>query len=225
VAHEINNPLEAIGNLLFLLRNAVELNAEARRYVETAQEELKRVSEITRLTLGMQRAPADHHESVQLAKLLENVLTLYERKTRTLGIEVQRKYTYEGDVSGSLGELRQVFSNLIVNAMDALAASGSKLVISVHRGRRWDTGQQGVRISIVDDGPGIAPEHRSQLFQAFYTTKGEQGTGIGLWVTKAIVQKHRGSLRVHSSVRPGRSGACFSVFLPLESAAETKFAA
>jgi signal transduction histidine kinase len=169
----------------------------------------------------MQRGAADRYESVQLSNLLENVLTLYERKSKTLGIEVQRRYGYDGAVIGSLGELRQIFSNLIVNAMDALAATGNKLVISVRRGRRWDTGAEGVRVSIIDDGPGIAPEHLSHLFQAFYTTKGEQGTGIGLWVSKAIVQKHGGSLLVHSSVRPGRSGTCFSVFLPLEGIGET----
>ena len=218
VAHEINNPLEAIGNILYLLRNVVELSAEARRYVETAQQELKRVSEITKLTLGMQRGAADRRESVQVTKLLDNVLTLYERKSKTLGIQIQRRYSYDDVVIGSPGELRQVFSNLIVNAMDALAASGNKLVVSVRQARRWDTGAEGVRISIGDDGPGIAPAHRSQLFQAFYTTKGELGTGIGLWVSKAIVHKHGGALRVRSSVRGGQSGTCFSVFLPFETA-------
>ncbi len=220
VAHEINNPLEAIGNILYLLQNAVELNAEARSYVDAAQQELKRVSEITTLTLGMQRGAADRNESVQVSKLIENVLTLYQRKTKSLGIEVQRRYDYDGAVFGSLGELRQVFSNLIVNAMDALADNGNKLIISVRRGRRWDTGAEGVRVSILYAGPGIASDHLSQLFQAFYTTKGERGTGIGLWVSNTIIKKHGGNLRVHSSVRAGRSGTCFSVFLPLESVAE-----
>jgi two-component system CheB/CheR fusion protein len=215
VAHEINNPLEAVSNVLYLLRNAVELNAEARKYVDIAYEELKRVKEITKLTLGMQRASAGRFEALQVTDLLENVLTLYQRKVTTLGIEVDRRYSYEGTVSGIPGELRQVFSNLIVNAMDALAKVGNKLVLSVRRTQRWDTGAQGVRITIVDNGPGIAPEHRSKLFQAFYTTKGEQGTGIGLWVSRTIVEKHGGAMRMHSSVRPGSSGTCFSVFLPL----------
>jgi signal transduction histidine kinase len=162
---------------------------------------------------------------VRVTNLLENVLTLYQRKTKTLGVEVERKYSYEGVVTGSPGELRQVFSNLIVNAMDALATTGDRLVLRVRRARRWDTGEQGVRVSIIDNGPGIPPEQRQQLFQAFYTTKGEQGTGIGLWISRTIVKKHGGTLRIHSSVRPGRSGTCFSVFLPLGSIAQTADAA
>jgi PAS domain S-box-containing protein len=221
VAHEINNPLEGIANILYLLRNTVELNSEARKYVDAAHEELKRVTEITKLTLAMQRGTADRRESVRVTSVLENVLTLYERRAKTLGVEVERRYRYEGPVIGSPGELRQVFSNLVVNAMDALATTGDKLVLSVRRAQRWCTGEQGVRVSIIDNGPGIAPEHRSQLFQAFYTTKGEQGTGLGLWISRTIVKKHGGTLRIHSSVLPGRSGTCFSVFIPLGSVAQT----
>ena len=132
----------------------------------------------------------------------------------SIGVEVIRRYRFEGTVSGSQGELRQVFSNLIVNAMDALAGSGEKLILSVREGHRWDTGARGVRVEIIDDGPGIPRAHCSQLFQPFYTTKGELGTGIGLWVSRSIVQKHDGTLKMRSSVRPGRSGTCFSVFIP-----------
>jgi len=216
LAHEINNPLEAIGNVLYLLRNVVGLNADARKFVELAQEELKRVSEITRLTLGMQRGGADRREPVRVTDLLENVFTLYQSKTRTLGISVERRYEYEGTVMGATGELRQVFTNLIVNAMDALTTAGDKLLVTIREARRWDTGERGVRVNIFDNGAGISPEHRSQLFQAFYTTKGEQGTGIGLWVSRTIVKSHGGTLRVHSSIRQGRSGTCFSVFLPFD---------
>ncbi len=214
VAHEINNPLEAIGNILYLLRNVVELNAEARKYVDIAYEELKRVSEIAKLTLGMQRGAPDSRESVQVTRLLDNVLTLYQGRTKTLGIQVGRKYDFDGSLVGSPGELRQVFSNLIVNAMDALAIRGDKLAVSVRYARRWDTGERGIRVNVCDNSPGVPPEHRSQLFQAFYTTKGEHGTGIGLWVSRAIVQKHGGRMRIRSSVKPGQSGTCFSVFLP-----------
>jgi PAS domain S-box-containing protein len=215
VAHEINNPLEAIGNILYLLRNVVELSPEARKYVDIAYEELKRVSEIAKLTLGMQRGAPDSRESVQVTKLLDNVLTLYQGRTKTLGVKVTREYSFDGALVGSPGELRQVFSNLIVNAMDALAIKGDKLAVSVRCVRRWDTGERGIRVNVCDNGPGVPPEHRSQLFQAFYTTKGEHGTGIGLWVSRAIVQKHGGRMRIRSSVTPGRSGTCFSVFIPM----------
>jgi PAS domain S-box-containing protein len=225
VAHEINNPLEAIGNILYLLRNAVELNEEAGKYVDIAREELKRVSDITRLTLGMQRGVPDRREAVQVKGLLENVLTLYHGRTKTLGIQVVRRYECESEIIGIQSELRQVFSNLIVNAMDALSVSGDKLVVSVRRGRRWDTGEQGIRVTVIDNGPGISPEHCAQIFQAFYTTKGEHGTGIGLWVSRTIVQKHGGTLRLHSSIRPGRNGTCFSVFLPPDKSAQRAEAA
>jgi PAS domain S-box-containing protein len=225
VAHEINNPLEAIGNILYLLRTSFELNGEARKYVDIASEELDRVSEIARLTLGMQRGAAGRSESVDVKSLLENVLSLYSTRTKALSIEVARKYEYEGEVMGTLSELRQVFSNLIVNAMDALSISGDKLVVSVRRGWRWDTGEQGVRISVLDNGPGIPPEQRAQIFQAFYTTKGEHGTGIGLWISRTIVQKHGGNLRLRSSVLPERNGTCFSVFLPLGKLAQRMDAA
>ena len=219
VAHEINNPLEAISNVLYLLRTAMPLTSEAASYVEIAQEQLRRVSEIARLTLGAQRVDAARREPVHLQKLLEDVLTLFHRRITAAGIHVDRRYRYDGVIVGCAGELRQVFSNLIVNAIDALTETGDKLVLSLRRARRWDTREQGVRISVVDNGPGIPPEQRSQLFQAFYTTKGEQGTGIGLWVSSSIVKQHGGTLRMHSSTAPGRSGACFSVFLPLSNLA------
>lgn len=216
VAHEINNPLEAIGNILYLLKNTVELTPEALAYVDTARDELKRVSEIVKLTLGMQRGPADTRDSVQPTQLLDDVLTLYEKKVHSVGARVVKSYHCEESVLGNSGELRQVFSNLIVNAVDALGIAGDKLMIDVRKARRWDTGDAGIRVNIADNATGIPPEHRRRLFQAFYTTKGEQGTGIGLWVSTGIVRKHGGSMRFHSCSLPGKSGTCFSIFLPLQ---------
>lgn len=215
IAHEINNPLETIGNILYLLRNSVP-NADALKYVDTAQEELKRVSEITRVTLAHQRGSSSRAEPVTISKLLDNVLALQSLNTGGLTVHAQRRYRTDGLVIASRGELRQVFSNLILNAMDALAMSGNTLILGVRAARDVLTGQNGVRVTVLDNGPGIAPEHRSQLFEAFYTTKGEKGTGIGLWVTKNIVAQHGGTIRMRSCVRPGRSGTCFSIFLPLE---------
>ena len=215
VAHEINNPLESVNNILYLLRNSVELNPDARKFVELACDELERVMQITQLTLGMQRGPASNPVSLQVTHLLENVLTLCLGRTKKLGIKIVRHYSDDEAMVGFPVELQQVFSNLIVNAMDALASKGDSLVVSVRRARHAATGEPGVRISMLDNGPGIALEHTRQIFQPFYTTKGEQGTGIGLWVSRNIVEKHRGTLRMHSSVRPGRTGTCFSIFLPL----------
>lgn len=219
IAHEINNPLEAVGNILYLLDADTELKAESRSYVGMAQDELRRVSEIIKLTLGMQRGSADTRELVRPTTLLDNLLTIYQKKVQSVGAQVVRSYRSEDPVPGNAVEFRQVFSNLIVNAADALAIAGDKLMIRVRRARRWDTGQPGLCISVADNAGGIAPEHRRRLFQAFYTTKGEQGTGIGLWMSRSIVLKYGGNLRFHSCSLPGKSGTCVSVFLPLEAKA------
>ena len=215
IAHEINNPLEAVNNILYLLRNTMDLSPDARKFILLASDELERVMQITQLTLSMQRGASRNPVSLQVTSLLDNVLTLYSGKTRKLEIKIVRHYRDDGVLTGFPVELQQVFSNLIVNAMDAMAIKGDRLVLGVRRAWRSETGEPGVRISVLDNGPGIAPEHTGLLFQPFYTTKGEQGTGIGLWVSRTLVEKHRGTLRMHSSVRPGRSGTCFSVFLPL----------
>ena len=217
VAHEINNPLESIGNVLYLLRKNPNLDASAIAFVETAQEELRRVADITRVTLGIQRGRSNEHELVDVTRLLDNVVTIYSRRAATIAVAIERKYRGDGCVFGSQGELRQVFSNLVVNAMDALSKMGSKLILSVRDAKSPTTGEMGIRVSICDNGSGIAPEHRANLFQAFHTTKGEQGTGIGLWVSRNIIAQHGGTIRLRSSVRPGRTGTCFSVFLPVGS--------
>jgi PAS domain S-box-containing protein len=216
VVHEINNPLEAIGNLLFLLGKSAELNPQDRGYVELARQEIQRVSQITRLSLGLQRGGVSARpQSLLVTELLDSILVLYQSRARKLGVAIERRYRDRGEMLGIAGELRQVFFNLMVNATDALTATGDKIVLGVRRAIRWDTGQKGVRVSIMDNGPGIPPEIRAQLFEAFYTTKGEQGTGIGLWVSRSIVEKHGGKISMRSSVRPGCSGTCFSIFLPL----------
>lgn len=221
IAHEINNPLEAVANILYLLAADTELKAEGRSYVEMAQDELRRVSEIIKLTLGMQRGSSNTRELVRPTTLLDNLLTIYQNKVQSVGAHVVKSYRSEDSVPGNAVEFRQVFSNLIVNAADALAVAGDTLMIRVRKTRRWNTGQLGLRISVADNATGIPPEHRRRLFQAFYTTKGEQGTGVGLWMSRNIVQKYGGDLRFHSCSLPGKSGTCVSVFLPLEAKAAT----
>ena len=221
VAHEINNPLEALTNILFLLEQNSSLNEEARSFVHAGQEELRRVMQITRLTLGFHRERAGT-TSVKVTELIDNVLTLYARKITNLGLKVERRYETDAPIEGISGELRQVFSNLIVNAVDALGEAGDSLVIRVHEGVDWrDLSTPGIRISIVDNGPGIPENIRRQLFHAFFTTKGEKGTGIGLWVSREIVRRHGGEIRLHSSDSGARQGTTFSIFLPLHVPAES----
>jgi two-component system, chemotaxis family, CheB/CheR fusion protein len=213
VAHEINNPLEAVTNILYLLDKAPGLDPTAREFLTSAQQEIARIRQIAQLTLKYHRQPTSHIEQVRIPELVEGIAKLYGRRLRTLGIELETKFDGEGTVEGYAGELRQVISNLIVNAMDALEEKGSKLQIRV-RDVVDRAGRAGVRVTVADNAGGIAKEHIGRVFEPFYSTKGENGTGVGLWVSSGIVAKHGGSIRVRSKAAAGRSGTVFSVFLP-----------
>jgi PAS domain S-box-containing protein len=212
VAHEINGPLEAVANILFLLEHA-ELSHTAHEFVRSAQEEVKRIGRITKLTLGFHREGGGWEVGeVRASELIDGVLTLYRHRIESLGVTIVKRYDSTGAVVADAGELRQVFSNLIVNAADVLAKKGDKLHIHVRDSQDWrGTGRRGIRITVADNGSGIPREVRHRLFEPFFTTKGEKGTGLGLWVSRSLVEKHGGRLRVRSI--PG-IGAAFSIFLP-----------
>ncbi len=217
MAHEINNPLEAVSNVLYLLGSSPTLDDQGRQYVTIAAQEMDRIAHIVRQTLGFYRessAPV----MIDVASLVDSVVALYSRKIQERRLKLEQQVEPVGPVPAFPAELRQVFSNLIVNAIEA-TEQGGRIKIHVYPSRDWtQPARCGVRVMVCDTGAGIAPENRRSLFEPFFTTKGEKGTGLGLWVSNGIVQKHGGVLRVHSSVRPGKSGTCFSVFLPSESA-------
>jgi PAS domain S-box-containing protein len=212
VAHEINGPLEAVANILFLLEQA-EIGHTAREFVGTAQNEVKRIGQITKLTLGFHREGEERRTlPLKVSELFDGILTLYGYRIASLGVDIEKRYDSAGELIGDASELRQVFSNLIVNAVDALAKKGDKLYIHVHDTVEWgDMVRKGVRIVVADNGSGIPREVRHRLFEPFFTTKGEKGTGLGLWVSQSLVEKHGGQLRVRST--PGK-GTAFSIFLP-----------
>jgi PAS domain S-box-containing protein len=214
IAHEINNPLEAVTNVLYLLERNSSLDETARTHVKTAAAELRRVGQVTRTTLGFYRERDTAMAPVNLIELIDSILLLYDRRVRSVGAQVHKRFDSATRVMGVSGELRQVFSNLIVNAIDALTLSGTTLVVHVRDSIDWrQPSRRGVRVTVADDGPGMSAENRKNLFQPFYTTKGKQGTGLGLWVSQGIVSKHGGSIAVRSS--PGlRHGTFFTVFLP-----------
>lgn len=214
VAHEINNPLETVLNALYLIDQSPNLDSSTRELVATAQEELARVTQITKLTLGFYRQNERVVTQARISDLIDNVLALYGRKFQTIGVKVETRYDSRETVPAVAGELRQVFSNLLVNAADALAVSGTKLMIHVRDSMDWGTDRRGIRAYFCDDGPGIPCAIQSHLFELFQTTKGEKGTGIGLWASQGIIKAHGGLIRCRSSVRPGASGTTFSVFLP-----------
>lgn len=216
IAHEINNPLETVINVLYLLSRNPALDETARNYLKIADEELRRIGQITRSTLGLYRERDTTPVPVSLTELLESILLFYQRQITSLGVKVEKRFDSAGKVIGVPGELRQVFANLIGNAIDALTTAGTRLSFHVRQSVDWrNPDQKGIRVTVMDDGPGMTAETQRNLFHPFYTTKGGKGTGLGLWVSQGIIAKHGGSIRIRSRTSP-RHGTCFSVFLPQE---------
>ena len=210
IAHEINNPLEAVTNLLYLAQQTPE---QAQEYLKQAEKEVQRVASIAQQTLGFVREHASA-APLNVAETLDQVLQLYSRKLERKGIEIQKHYEEKVEVCGFAGDLRQLFSNLTANAIDALG-DGGKLQLHVARGHDWGDGNRpGVRIVIADNGVGIGRDDMQHIFEPFFTTKKDLGTGLGLWLAHGIVQKHGGRIRVRSRTTPNRSGTVFSLFLP-----------
>jgi PAS domain S-box-containing protein len=214
LAHEINNPMAAVTNLLYLLSHQPQLDPASRAYVSLAEEELERVQHIIKNTLGFYRE-SKTAVALEMAEILDSVLELYSRRLQDKGIEVKRRYDYRGSILGFPGELRQVFANLIGNAIEAVGEDGRiRLHVRTACDRSGPEPRPGVRVVVADRGTGIPAEYRSRIFQPFFTSKGENGTGLGLWVSRGIVSKHNGTIRMRTSTRPGRSGTCFALFFP-----------
>jgi signal transduction histidine kinase len=209
IAHEINNPLEAVVNLLYLARHD---SSHAGEYLTLAEQEVGRVAQLAQQTLGFVR-DASSPGSMDPAAIMDEILQLYSRKLEGGQIRVTRRYRSRCPISGYSGELRQLLANLLVNAVDAMADGGS-LQVRVATGRNWSNGREGVRITVADNGSGIPRDKLRQIFEPFYTTKKDTGTGLGLWVSRGIVQKHGGSIRVRSRVDGRATGTVFLIFLP-----------
>ncbi|MGB6609822.1 MAG: ATP-binding protein [Acidobacteriaceae bacterium] len=210
IAHEINNPLEAVTNLLFLIRQE-RLTPETARFAELAQQEVTRVSEITQQTLRFYRQ-STLPTIANVSELLDSVITLHTGRIQTLQVQLQRDYPAHLSLFCFAGELRQLFANFIGNALDAMTPDGGRLVIRAHNS--WQNGVLGVRVSVADTGCGISEDARRHIFEPFFTTKEATGTGLGLWVSDQIIRKHRGSVRVRSRNHGSTTGTVFSVFFP-----------
>ncbi len=213
IAHEINNPLAAITNIFYLLRNHPSLDEDARRYADLAEQELDRVSHITRQTLSFYRE-SNQPIPVDLAELLDSVLTIQDHALHINNIAVRKKYLSEGFVWGFPVELRQVFLNLISNAIQAMP-NGGVLGIRVREVTDWTNGELRTSISIVDTGVGIRPADAHRLFEPFFSTKSTKGTGLGLWISKGIAQKYEGRISYRTYRHSGGSMTCFRVHLPI----------
>jgi PAS domain S-box-containing protein len=215
IAHEVNNPLQALSNLLALLAYDTSLNANAKRLIATADLELTRMSHITRQMLSFYTESVKPTK-VNITELIKDVVQLFASRIRSNEIEIIQRLNFDGEIYGFLGELRQLLANLMSNAIEAIGERGR---VTIHSGRGnvlTRLGRHGVRISIGDTGPGIERDLRECIFEPFFTTKAEKGTGLGLWVVKGIVAKHQGIIRIRSHTVAGRSGTVFSVLLPAD---------
>jgi PAS domain S-box-containing protein len=208
VAHEINNPLEALTNLLFLATNNPTCPAQVRDFLETADSELKRVSHITRQVLGFYR-DSGTPKKVSVSAIMDEAVELFLRKIANKQIHLSREYTSSAETVAISGELRQIFSNLLANSLDATDLGGW-IKVRVTR----CIGDNGVRVTIADNGVGIPRGAFSNIFEPFFTTKGTIGTGLGLWVTRQLVEKHGGKIRVRSNTSSHRRGTTFSIVFP-----------
>ena len=213
VAHEINNPLEAIFNLVYVAKTNPDIPPSVVTQLTLAEQELERVAHIARQTLGFYR-DSSVSENIDLAALIESVFSIYSHKFHAKNIHIHRDFGECPPFRGVPGELKQAVSNLISNAADAVGVEGT---IAVHlHCKEEKNGARTIRIVVEDDGPGVPAEHSERIFEPFFTTKQDVGTGLGLWVTKGIVDRHQGSILVRTRAEDGDlQGAAFTVLLPL----------
>ena len=218
ISHEINNPLESVMNLLFLIQGDTSVSPGTKEYLATAQSELDRVSHIATQTLRFYRQSTKPART-SLKEVLESVVALYERRLRDAEIVVERNYRSTEHILAFAGELRQLFANLIGNALDAIG-TGGRIGIRERRSRDWSSGREGIRVTIADSGQGMNTDTLKHLFQPFFSTKETTGTGLGLWVSKEIIEKHGGEIKVRSSQTRHR-GSTFQLFFPFDGILKT----
>jgi PAS domain S-box-containing protein len=217
IAHEINNPLEAVTNLLFLALESAD-PGQVHRYIQAAERELRRVSIISNQTLRFHKQ-STNPKFVRSEELLHGVIAAHQARIMNAGIHVEERLHAQEPLYCFDGEIRQALNSLIGNAIDAMRAEGGRLLVRSREGTGWRSGHKCLILTIADTGHGISPENRDRIFEPFFTTKGIGGTGLGLWVTQEIAERHQGWLRVRSAETSGRSGAVFNLVLPFDGVA------
>jgi PAS domain S-box-containing protein len=214
IAHEINNPLESVTNLLYLARET-SWNPETREYLEIADRELRRVSVIANQTLRFHKQ-SSRPQLITSDDLIGSAISIYQGRLVNSNVEVEKRIRTTSRVLCFEGEIRQVLSNLISNAIDAMHPHGGRLLMRSREGTNWKTGHKGLILTVADTGSGMSPATTAKIFEPFFTTKEIGGTGLGLWVSHEIVERHGGTLAVRSSQHIGHSGTIFTLFLPFE---------
>jgi PAS domain S-box-containing protein len=212
VSHEINNPLAAITNLLYLIEGDISLVPTTRAYLEMAQSELVRISQITTQTLRFFRQ-STNPARIEISTILDSVAALYERRFRAGEVTLKRQYCSVQPVLVFDGEVRQIVANLVANALDAVGSKGL-IVLRERLATDWPTGRKGILLTVADTGRGMSKETRQRIYDPFFSTKLDTGTGLGLWVTSEMIEKRGGKIRVRSRQTEPRRGTVFSVFLP-----------
>jgi PAS domain S-box-containing protein len=219
VAHEVNNPLEGLTNLVYIARRSSDFD-EIRQLLSQAENELGRIAHITRQSLGFYRETSTYAHFMPAA-IVREVAAFYASRASRHGVSLIVNAQTEREVLGSAGELRQVLSNLLANSLDACARGSSVRIEAKSAIDPRNPSRPGVRITIADTGPGIPSEHLESIFEPFFTTKKDTGTGLGLWVSRELVTKHGGSLRVRSRTTDPLCGTVFSIFLLAQGGART----
>lgn len=212
ISHEINNPLEAVTNVLYIVRNLSGLSVEAKDYLDIAERELARVSHAAAQTLRFHRL-SNAASWTTPDRLLEEVVDLYASRLSNYGIEVKRDHAADLTFQSFEGDIRQVLNSIFSNAV-AEMGNGGTITLRIRQATRAANGKKGVLMTIADSGPSIPAVAKNRLFDAFFTTKGIHGTGLGLWIACRIIHKHRGYIRAHN--RFIGHGAVFQVWLPTE---------
>ena len=213
IAHEINNPLAAVTNLLYLATQQPDLPDTLKTYLHSADNELKRVSHIARQTLGFYR---DDSRAVEfgVAKAVEDVLVIYENRLKSKALHVEKRIRRGLLVCMPQGEFKQILSNLLANAIDASTERG-RILIHARASRHLQGRNEGIRVTMADGGVGVSPENKHKLFTPFFTTNRETGAGLGLWVTKDLIEKRGGSIRFRSQTQR-KPGTVMSFFIPVQ---------
>ncbi|MGC1869866.1 MAG: PAS domain S-box protein [Acidobacteriaceae bacterium] len=211
ISHEINNPLEAITNLLYLARRSGNIPPEVASFLDTADQELQRVTQISIQTLRFHRQ-STRPRLITSEELLGPTLALYHGRISNSNIRLELQHRGAGPIVCYEGDIRQVLSNLIGNAIDAMR-SGGRLIVRTTKTRLRSSGIPAIRITIADTGHGIPPAVMRRMYEPFYTTKGMNGTGLGLWISRGIIEKHRGQIQARSRLSNG-GGTVFSLLLP-----------
>jgi signal transduction histidine kinase len=215
IAHEINNPLAAAMNSVFLAETSAERPESVREYLTLADQELRLISHITRQVLGFYRE-STKPSSVSIGAIMDESLDIFQSKIKAKQATVEKQYGLGPQITAVLGELRQVFSNILANSLDAIEEHGT-IKVRISSSQRGVAHGGTVRITVADNGKGIEAAVKPRIFEPMFTTKGDVGTGLGLWVSRQIVAKHKGSIRVHSSTKDENRGTVFSIVLPFSS--------